>query len=113
MKIYHNTRCSKSRCVLSLIQNNDIEPEVVEYLKNPPTREELLDLMHMLDIKPIDVIRKNEAIYKKNFKNHTLSDEQWIDVMVKFPVLIERPIIVRDGKAIIARPPEKVLEFLK
>ncbi|HRO07613.1 MAG TPA: arsenate reductase (glutaredoxin) [Saprospiraceae bacterium] len=113
MEIYHNTRCSKSRCALDLIHNNGIEPKIIEYLKTPPTRENLVELIRMLRLKPLEVIRKNEAIFKEKFKNQTLTDDQWIDAMVAYPALIERPIVVKDGKAIIARPPEKVLEFLK
>lgn len=113
MKIYHNTRCSKSRCALDILHEQHEEPEVVEYLKTPPTREEIADIVRMLDMKPLDVIRKNEAIFKEKYKGKDLSDDQWIDAMTEHPVLIERPIIVKDGKAIIARPPEKVLEFLK
>lgn len=113
MEIYHNTRCSKSRCALDLIHNTGIEPEIIEYLKTPPTRENLVELIRMLGLKPLEVIRKNEAIFKEKFKNQTLTDDQWIDAMVAYPALIERPIVVKDGKAIIARPPQKVLEFLK
>ncbi len=112
MKIYHNTRCNKSRCALDIIHEHHIEPEVVEYLKNSPTKDEIRELVSMLGMKPIEVIRKNEAIYKEKYKGKELTDDQWIDAMVENPILIERPIIVKDGKAIIARPPEKVLEFL-
>ncbi|MCZ2102291.1 MAG: arsenate reductase (glutaredoxin) [Chitinophagales bacterium] len=113
MKIYHNTRCSKSRCTLDIIQDHHVAPEIVEYLKNPPSRSEIVELVRMLGMKPIDVIRKNESIYKEKFKGQNLTDDQWIDAMAEYPVLIERPIVVKDGKAIIARPAERVLEFLK
>ncbi len=112
MKIYHNTRCSKSRCTLDIIREQGGDPEIVEYLKNPPTKAEILALLVMLEIKPIDLIRTNEPIFKEKYKDKVLTDDQCIDAMVEYPILIERPIVVKGGKAIIARPPEKVLDFL-
>lgn len=112
MKIYHNNRCGKSRSALDIIRDHQIEPEIVEYLKDTPSKEAIKTLVSMLGMNPADIIRKNETIYKEKYKGKVLTDDQWIDVMVENPILIERPIIIKDGKAIIARPPEKVLEFL-
>ena len=113
MKIYHNPRCSKSRQTLSLLIDNDVDPEIFEYLKTPPTTEELNEVIKMLGIKPIDLIRKGEAIYKENYKGKELSDKEWIEAMVDYPKLIERPIVIDGNQARLGRPPELVLELLR
>jgi|SRR6478735_8717736 len=113
MKIYHNAQCNKSNATLELIQQSGITPEVVEYLRDTPTKDELKYLLIMLNLKPLQLIRTQELLFQQNFINLTLSDEEWIDIMLQHPVLIERPIVVKDGKAIIARPVEKVLDFLR
>lgn len=113
MKIYHNAQCSKSNATLALIQQNGITPQVIEYLKDTPTKEELKSLLVMLNLKPLQLIRTNEPLFQQNFVNLTLSDEEWIDILIQHPILVERPIVVKDGNAIIARPVEKVLTLLK
>ena len=112
MKIYHNPRCSKSRNTLNIITEKGSDVTVVEYLKTPPTKEELKDLLKKLNIPAKDLIRKGEQIFKDNFKGKELSEDEWIDAMVEYPKLIERPIVVNGDKAVIGRPPEKVLEIL-
>jgi arsenate reductase (glutaredoxin) len=112
MRIYHNPRCSKSRDALFIIQSSSSEVQVVEYLKTSPNEEELRDLLKKLNMKPYDIIRKGENIFKENYKDKQLSDDEWIKVLVENPVLIERPIVVKGDKAVIARPPEKVNELL-
>lgn len=112
IRIYHNNRCSKSRCTLDLLKDNNQEVEVVEYLKQPPTVEELKDLMQKLGMKPEQLLRKGEAVYKEQYAGKSLSDEEWIQVMVENPVLIERPIVVKGDKAVLGRPPENVLQLL-
>jgi len=112
MKIYHNPRCSKSRQTLSLIQENGVEPEVVLYLENIPTANEMKDLLSKLAISPMQLIRKGETAWKENYKGKELSDEQIIEAMIDNPKLIERPIVVKDNKAVLGRPPENVLELL-
>ena len=112
MKIYHNPRCSKSRQTLALIQEKGVEPEVVLYLENIPTVNELKDLLSKLDISPMQLIRKGEKDWKENYKGKELSDEQLIEAMVAYPKLIERPIVVKDNKAVLGRPPENALELL-
>lgn len=112
MKIYHNTQCSKSNCALELIKENGITPQMVDYLKNTPSKEELINLLSMLDMKPFDIVRKNEAIFQKNYFGKKFTDEQWLDILLLHPELIERPIVVKDGKAVIARPAERLLELL-
>jgi arsenate reductase (glutaredoxin) len=106
--IYHNPRCGKSRDCLAFIQNSNNEYEVIKYLETPLTFKELEVIIKKLQLKPIELIRKNETIWLEKFKNATLSDKQIIQAMVDFPILIERPIAVNGNKAIIARPFEKI-----
>lgn len=108
--IYHNPRCTKSRETLALIEKK--KPEIVDYLKTPPTKEELKVILKKLGIKAEDLVRKQEALFAVKFKGKKLSEEKWIDVMVKNPALIERPIVVKGNKAVIGRPPENVLALL-
>lgn len=110
-RIYHNPRCSKSRSACVLIAENGITAEVVEYLKTPPSREELRTLLKMLGMKPVELVRQGEAEFKAYYTGRTLTDEEWLDALVAHPILIERPIVVRGDKAVVARPPERVLEL--
>ena len=110
--LYHNPRCSKSRAALTLLQEKGIEPEVVLYLETPPSREALATLVGKLGIAPHDLIRTGEEIYKAEYKGTSLDDAGWLDAMVQHPKLIERPIAVRGQRAVIGRPPEKVLTLL-
>ncbi|ARS34803.1 arsenate reductase (glutaredoxin) [Pontibacter actiniarum] len=112
LKIYHNNRCSKSRQTLELIHNAGQEVEVVEYLKTPPSAAELRGLLQKLNMRPEQLLRKGEAVYKEQFKGKSLTDEEWIQAMAAHPVLIERPIVVKDQKAVLGRPPENVQELL-
>lgn len=109
--VYHNSRCSKSRCALEFLNEKNIEFEVIEYLKDIPTKAELKDLISKLNIKPEDLVRKGEDDFKENFKDKQLTDDQWIDAMIKFPKLIERPIVLKGDKAVIARPTENILNL--
>jgi len=112
IKIYHNPRCSKSRQGLKILTDNYAKFEVIDYLKNPPTKIELKNIVDILGIKPIDLIRKNETIWKDNFKNKNLSDDAVLQAMTDFPKLIERPIVINNNKAIIGRPPELIKTIL-
>jgi arsenate reductase len=112
MKIYHNPRCTKSRQTLELIREAGIEPEIVEYLNDVPTEAELKELVAMLGIKPYDLLRRGETDFKENFKGKELSDDEWIAAIVKYPKLIERPIVVKQKKAVLGRPPENVKTLL-
>ena len=112
-KIYHNPRCSKSRQTLALLTENEMDVEIIEYLKTPPSRKELTDILKMLGIKPRDLLRKGEKEYKEaGLNNMELSDKQIIDAMLEHPKLIERPIVTKDGQARIGRPPELILEIV-
>jgi len=111
--LYHNPRCSKSRQTLQLIQEKGLDPEVVEYLKTPPDAAGLEKILDMLGLEPRELMRTQEAEYKElGLDDPSLSREQLIQAMVETPKLIERPILVKDGKAAIGRPPEQVLELL-
>lgn len=112
VKIYHNVRCSKSREACSLIAEKGIQAEIVEYLKTPPTQKQIKELLSLLKIPAEQLVRKSESIYKEQFAGKKLSEAQWIKAMAEYPILIERPIIVNGKKAVIGRPPEKVLEIL-
>ncbi|MGH1349945.1 MAG: arsenate reductase (glutaredoxin) [Methyloligellaceae bacterium] len=111
--IYHNPRCTKSKATLKLLQSKDIEPEVIEYLENPPSVDELTDILLMLDVSARDIMRKNEAIYKElELGDESLDDTALLNAIVHHPNLMERPIVVNGEKAAIGRPPEKVLDIL-
>ena len=112
MKIYHNPRCSKSRQGLAILQDVQVEPEIINYIKNPITFTELKDILQKLAIPAIDLVRKNEAIWKENFKNKELSENDVIEAMITYPKLIERPIVINGEAAVIGRPPEKIKELL-
>jgi arsenate reductase len=104
--IYHNPRCTKSRGTLALLEARGVKPKVVEYLTTPPSAAELRAVVQKLGIRPEQLVRKGEEIFKEKYSGTTLTDAQWIEAMVKNPILIERPIVVRGDKAIIGRPPE-------
>jgi arsenate reductase len=111
--IYHNPRCSKSRQTLKLLQERGIQPRIVEYLKNPPTREELENILKLLDMEPRALMRKGEPEFKENdLGNPALKRQQLLDFMLEYPKLIERPIVLINGKAALGRPPENVLKIL-
>src|SRR5699024_10976757 len=110
--IYHNPRCSKSRCALGILDEKGVDYDVVKYLEASPTKEDLKHILELLKVSPVAIVRKGEKTYKENYKGKELTDEEWLDAMVQHPILIERPIIVKDGKAVVGRPPENVLELL-
>ncbi len=112
LTIYHNPRCSKSREALAIIAKNGIKAEVIEYLKTPLTKKILKNLLMKLNLKPLDIIRTSEDIFKQKFKNKNFTDEEWIQILIENPVLLQRPIVVDEYKAVVARSPESVLEFI-
>lgn len=109
--VYHNNRCSKSRISLAYLDEKGAEYEVVEYLKNPLNEGGLKKVLDQLGISAFDLIRKGENDFKENFKGKELSEDEWIAAMVQYPKLIERPIIVKNGKAVVGRPVEKIDEL--
>lgn len=112
MKIYHNPRCRKSRETLKILEDNKVVVEVVEYLKDVPTKQELKSVLALLNMNPQEILRKGEAIYKENFKGKKYSDDEWIDILIANPKLIERPIVFNSKHAVIGRPPESVLTII-
>ena len=112
-KIYHNPRCSKSRQTLSLLRENGVEPEVVEYLKTPLQKKELQMISKAIGLRPANFIRKNENDYKENsIAEYLDNDEKVFQYIVKYPKIMERPIVVSNGKGIIGRPPSNVLDLI-
>lgn len=112
IKIYHNPRCSKSRQGLEILENSGKEFETVKYLDTIPSTEELKEVISLLNISPIDLVRKNEKIWKEEYKGKELSDAEIIKAMVENPKLIERPIVINGDKAVIGRPPENIKEII-
>jgi arsenate reductase len=112
MEIYHNPRCSKSRQALNLLQEKGENVTVRLYLESPPTKEELETIIKKLGISAEELLRKGETDFKEHYKGKVLTEAACIDAMLKFPKLIERPIVIVGNKAVIGRPPEKVLELI-
>jgi arsenate reductase len=113
VQILHNPRCSKSRATLQLLNDQGIEPEIILYRDNPPSTKQLTKILGQLNMQPRDLIRKGQSEYKEMaLNNEQLSDAELIAAMIKTPILIERPIVLANGKAAIGRPPESVLNIL-
>lgn len=112
LEIYHNPRCSKSRQTLALIEEHGEKPTIIRYLDQPPSAETLAEILNKLNISAEQLIRKTESIYKENYKGKTFTEAEWIDIMVKHPKLIERPIVIKGNKAVLGRPPENVIALL-
>lgn len=111
--IYHNPRCTKSRQTLQLLQERGYEPQIIEYLKTPPDKATLEKILALLKLAPRDLMRKGEPEYKAaGLNDPSLTRDELIEAMVRHPILIERPIVLANGKAALGRPPEKVLEIL-
>ncbi|MBT8310220.1 MAG: arsenate reductase (glutaredoxin) [Flavobacteriaceae bacterium] len=108
IKIYHNPRCRKSRQGLAIVENSGKEFEVIEYLKETPTREELKNIIDLLEINPLELVRKNEQVWKDNYKGKDLSDEAIVEALLTHPKLIERPIVINNNNAVIGRPPDVI-----
>ena len=111
--IYHNPRCSKSRETLALLQSKGVDPVIIEYLQTPPDKKTLKDILHKLGISARQLLRtKESAFLANNLDNAALTEEQIITTLLEFPVLMERPIVLANGKAAIGRPPENILAIL-
>ena len=113
IKIYHNPRCSKSREALELLRDSGKDPEIREYLKDPLDEKEMSHLLEKLNITPIQLIRKNERLWKENFKDKDLSDRELIRILSENPKLIERPVVENETSAVIARPASNIESVLK
>ena len=111
--IYHNSKCSKSRQALEIIKSKNIEPTIILYLVNKLSKIEVENLLSKLGLSIRDILRKGEDEYKNNnLKNENLSDDKLIEFLIKFPKLLQRPIVVKNSKAVIGRPPENILNLL-
>lgn len=110
--IYHNPRCRKSREGLEILKNSVERFEIKEYLKEPPTEKEMEDLLEKLQMAPIQLVRQNESIWKEKYKGKDLSDKELIRIMSKNPKLIERPIVIKENKAVIGRPPSNIEKII-
>lgn len=112
LTIYHNPRCGKSRQTLNIIKEAGAEVNIVEYLKDIPTADELKALLDKLNLQAEDILRKGEAVFKEQYKGQTHTNDEWVDIMIAHPKLIERPIVVKGDKAVLGRPPENVEALL-
>ncbi|WP_264524774.1 arsenate reductase (glutaredoxin) [Flavobacterium sp. N502536] len=112
IQIYHNPRCGKSRTCLAFIEGTKQEYQIIPYLTETPDFNELKKLLEKLNLQPLQLVRTKEKVWIENYKGKTLTDDQIIAAMVEHPILIERPIVVKDGKAIIGRDPDLVASFL-
>jgi len=110
--IYHNPRCRKSRETLQILKDKNVKFKIIEYLKNNLSKTQLESLITKLDIEPISLVRRNEQLWKDNFKNKDLTDNEIIQILADNPKLIERPIVESNNKAIIGRPPENILKII-
>jgi len=108
MKIYHNPRCKKSRAGLKYLEGKGVEFELREYLKEPVTAGELKDILARMNVKPVELVRTQEDLYKKELKGKKFTDAEWVKLLVENPRLIKRPIVVKDYKAVWADPPEEM-----
>ena len=111
LRIYHNARCSKSRGACALVAEAGIAAEIVNYLETPPTREELQELLRKLGMRPSELLRRGEAIFQEHYAGRDLSEAEALDAMLAHPILMERPIVVRGERAVVARPAERVREL--
>jgi len=113
IQIYHNPRCGKSRNCLAFLEDSKNDFEIIKYLEDSPSIQELTNLIKKLSIKPIELVRQKEKVWIENFKGKNISDEEIISAMVQNPILIERPIVIKGDKAIIARELDKLQNFLQ
>lgn len=112
IQIYHNSRCGKSRECIAFLEKSGQEYEIIKYLEDVPTFDELKEIIKKLGIKPIELVRRKEKIWMENFKDKPMTDDEIIQAMISNPILIERPIVINGDMAIIARPLEKVVAIL-
>lgn len=111
MEIYHNPRCRKSREGLAILEAKKEPFEVIRYMDNPPDKDTLRGILEKLGMAPIDLVRKNEALWKSDYRDKNLDDEAVLEAMIAHPRLIERPIVIRGDKAVVGRPPERIQEL--
>jgi len=110
--LYHNPRCGKSRNTLALLQERGADVTIVEYLKTPPSRAALADIVSKLGVPASEIVRRGEDVFREHYAGRELSESDWLDALAAHPILIERPIAVKGSRAVIGRPPENVLALL-
>ncbi|MGM8363181.1 arsenate reductase (glutaredoxin) [Flavobacterium sp. ARAG 55.4] len=113
IEVYHNPRCGKSRNCLAFLENTNQEYKIIKYLEETPDAEQIKDLLKKLHLKPVELVRQKEKVWIENFKNIKMTDKAIIQAMIDYPILIERPIIIRGNEAIIARETDKIDAFFK
>ncbi|PUB32842.1 arsenate reductase [Elizabethkingia sp. YR214] len=113
IQILHNSRCSKSREALQYLEEQKIDFELINIIQNPLSKEEVVSVLQKLGIKAEDLVRKSDALFKEKYAGQELNEEDWINVLVDNPTLIQRPIVIKDNKAVIGRPLENIIDFLK
>jgi len=112
MRIYHNPRCSKSRNALSLLEERGITPEVIHYLDEPLSESQLSTILEKLGLRASELVRRSENLYREKFAAHDMTEAEWLTALAENPSLIERPIVIDGKRAVLARPPEKLLKWL-
>ncbi|ERJ60458.1 ArsC/Spx/MgsR family protein [Sphingobacterium paucimobilis] len=112
ISIYHNNSCSKSRSALELLTKEQANVDIIPYLEHPLNKEELTRILQILQLKPLELIRTKEPLFQEKFASKLLSDEEWIDVLLLYPILMERPIVIKGNKGVIARPTERIYDIL-
>ncbi|MFM9945211.1 MAG: arsenate reductase family protein [Bacteroidia bacterium] len=112
LKIYYYASCSKCRQTYELIKTKGKDAEIIDYLNHPPSEETLKEIVKVLGIKPFELVRKNEPLYIEKYEGKKISNTRWFSILSKNPILIQRPIVIEGNKAIIGRPPERVLELI-
>lgn len=112
LQILHNPHCSKSNCALDFLQEENLQFEILDYLINPLTGNDIEEILKQIGIPAQNLIRKSESIYKEKYAGKSFTEQEWIAIMVEHPILIERPIVIKDGKAVIGRPIQKVYDLL-
>lgn len=112
--IYHNPRCSKSRSSLEILQNHDVDIEEIRYLEQIPTKEKLRELCRLMNLSPLEIVRTGENLFKELGlkKSDSKTDDEWLDILISHPKLIERPIVQIENKVVLGRPPENILKIL-
>lgn len=112
LRIYHNARCSKSRAACSLVAERGLDAEIIDYLQTPPSVAELRDLLRKLGMAPSELVRRGETVFKEHYAGRVLTEEDWLEALAMHPILIERPLVVCGDRAVVGRPPERVLDLL-
>lgn len=112
IKIYHNPRCGKSREGLAILENSGNDYEIIKYLENVPTKKELVAILKILGLSPMELVRTNETVWKEKYKGKSMTDDEIIAAMIAFPKLIERPIVIMGNMGVVGRPPEKIKDLL-